>query len=503
MVSSQVFIIRVARTPASRILSDAAISTHRSPCYRDAALSDSLPETGGGTEAGDRASSPGVTTFLSFLFPGLGQFYVRRTRAAALFAIPVLALIGFILLQLPRGLDTFVAQLIAPSFALATMAVIILLGAWRLASIGHAFRMAPMIARSRRSAIAVLVALVIGVGAMHGVAGYYAFLFYDAGTQIFRPEETPPPVAGATQSPSPSDSFGFETPSLTLPPPTNRVTFLLTGVDSGHDRTHALTDTLLVVSVNLDTKEAVMLSIPRDTARFPMYSGGTYNNKINSLMTYASLHPNQYPDGGVGTLANEIGYLIGVPVNYYTAINLEGFQSMVDLVGGVDIVNPKWITDPVYDWFDGTQGFRLSPGKHHLNGKLALAYVRSRYGAGDNDFTRARRQQEVLVALRTKMGSSDMLAKLPAILKVAAKTIRTDFPADEIRDYLVLAKDVDESKIQRFVLGPPYAVHPPTNTTGGTYILELNFDKISALSVRLFGADSRYFNPSPAPSVTP
>ena len=466
-------------------------------------MTDSLPETGGETEAGDRASSPGVTTFLSFLFPGLGQFYARNTRAAAIFAVPVLVLIAFILLQLPRGLDTFVAQMIAPSFAIATLLVIVLLGAWRLASIGHAFRIAPAVARRRRSAIGILVAVVIGVGVMHGVAGYYAVLFYDAGTQIFQPEVTPPPVAGASESPGPSESFGFETPSVTLPPPTNRVTFLLTGVDSGHDRTHALTDTLLVVSVNLDTKEAVMLSIPRDIARFPMYSGGTYNSKINSLMTYASLNPKKYPDGAVGTLAKEVGYLIGVPVNYYAAINLEGFQSMVDLVGGVDIVNPKWIRDPVYDWFDGTQGFTLSPGKHHLNGKLALAYVRSRYGAGDNDFTRARRQQEVLVALRTKMGSSDMLAKLPAILKVAAKTIRTDFPADEIRDYLVLAKDVDESKIQRFVLGPPYAVHPPTNTTGGTYILELNFDKISALSVRLFGADSRYFNPSPAPSVTP
>lgn len=466
-------------------------------------MTDSLPETDRGTQAGGRASSPGVTTFLSFLFPGLGQLYARHTRAAAVFATPVLVLILFILLQLPRGIDTFVAQLIAPSFALATLFVIVLLGAWRLASIGHAFRMAPELARRQRSAIAVLVALVIGVGAMHGVAGYYALLFYDAGSQIFEPEETPPPVAGASESPSPSDTFGFETPSVTLPPPTNRVTFLLTGVDSGHDRTHALTDTLLVVSVNRDTKEAVMLSIPRDTARFPMYSGGTYNSKINSLMTYASLHPKEYPDGAVGTLANEIGYLIGIPVNYFAAVNLEGFQSMVDLVGGVDIVNPRWITDPVYDWFDGTYGFTLSPGKHHLNGKVALAYVRSRYGAGDNDFTRAARQQELLVALRSKMGSTDMLAKLPQILKVAAKTIRTDFPADEIRDYLVLAKEVDESQIQRFVLGPPYAVHPPTNTTGGIYILELKLDKIAALSVQLFGADSRYYGASPSPSAAP
>ena len=216
---------------------------------------------------------------------------------------------------------------------------------------------------------------------------------------------------------------------MTFTPPTNRITILMTGIDSGHDRTHALTDTLLVVSYDEDTNQAVMLSIPRDTARFPMYSGGTYYGKINSLMSAARQNPARYPDGSTGTLVKEIGYLIGIPVNYYAAINLEGFQSLVDLVGGVDVVNPKWITDPVYDWFDGTHGFTLSPGPHHLDGQHALAYARSRYGAGDNDFTRAARQQQLLVALRAKMGTTTMLTKLPAILKVAARTIQTDFPA--------------------------------------------------------------------------
>jgi len=450
--------------------------------------------------------SPGLAGLLSFLFPGLGQLYAGRRRAAGIFAIPVLLLILFVLAQLPGGIDTFAAQMFAPSFALITLGVIVVLGLWRLASIAHAFRLGPAGARRQRTAIAAVAVLAAGVVGMHGVAGYYAWSFYETDVQIFVPDPTPSsgPTDGSL-SPGPSGTPVFETPSITLPPPTNRVTFLLTGVDSGHDRNHALTDTLLVVSVNKDTKEAVMLSIPRDTARFPMYSGGTYNDKINSLMSYARLHPQQYPDGPTGTLTKEIGFLIGIPVNYSAAINLDGFQSMVDLVGGVDIVNPKWITDPVYDWFDGTYGFTLSPGPHHLNGKLALAYARSRYGAGDNDFTRAARQQQLLVALRAKMGTTTMLAKLPQILKVAAKTIQTNFPADQIRDYLILAKEVNDQSIQRFVLGPPYAVHPPTSTTGGTYILQMDFKKISALSVQLFGNDSAYSStlPGAAPSVGP
>ena len=450
-----------------------------------------------------------TATFLSFLFPGAGQFYVGARRAAAIFAAPVILLILYLLLQIPGGLDTFAAQLIAPSFAILTLIVILLLGAWRLISIGHAYRSGTPESRRARSSMAVLAAVVAGVVLMHGVAGYYAWSFYDAGSQIFAVEPTPSPDPTSSESAAPTDTGIFETPSVTLPPPTNRVTFLVTGVDSGHDRTHALTDTLLVVSVNKDTNQAVMLSIPRDTARFPMYSGGTFPDKINSLMTAARNNPSRYPDGAVGTLTREISYLIGIPVNYYAAINLEGFQKMVDLVGGVDIVNPRWITDPVYDWFNGTYGFTLSPGKHHLDGRTALAYARSRYGAGDNDFTRAARQQQLLVALRAKMATASMLTKLPAILKVAVSTIRTDFPADQIRDYLTLAKQVDEKSIQHFVLGPPYAVHPPTNSTGGTYILQIKFDSLAALSVKIFGSDSRYYeagpngspgvNPSPAP----
>ena len=76
-----------------------------------------------------------------------------------------------------------------------------------------------------------------------------------------------------------------------------RVTFLLTGIDSGHDRAHALTDTLLVASVDREAKTAVMLSLPRDISNFPLYSGGTFHGKINSLMSAARNDPKRFPDG--------------------------------------------------------------------------------------------------------------------------------------------------------------------------------------------------------------
>jgi len=440
---------------------------------------------------------PALVALLSFLWPGLGHAYLRDRRTAALFALPTLALALIVVVQLIGGAELFAVQLIDPAFAAAVIAWTVVLATWRIGAIGHAYLIAPAAGRASRSVQGTVVALLIAVVAMHGVVGYYAWAFYQAGSEIFEPppgDNEPPPVSGV--SPSPTPSFSLEpgatpTPVPTERPPTNRVTFLLMGVDSGHDRNHALTDTLLVVSIDTVDKTAAMISLPRDLAGFPMYNGGTFGGKINSLLTAARLNTTRFPDGPTETLKRQIGFLIGIKVDYYAQINLEGFERMVGLVGGIDVDNPRWIRDGRYDWFDGTYGFSLSPGPHHLNGRLALAYVRSRQGTGDNDFTRARRQQEVIAALRDKLLQPAMLQKLPEMLKVASQTIKTDFPADQVDEYVALGKEIGGDRIRSgIVLGPPYAYRP--STPSSTYYLLLDLDKVATLSSEVFGTDSDY-----------
>jgi len=236
-----------------------------------------------------------------------------------------------------------------------------------------------------------------------------------------------------------------------------------------------------------------MISFPRDIARFPLWDGRTFTGKINSLMTHAAQRPKEFPDGGLGTVTRELGYLLGVPIDYYAAINLDGFERLINEVDGVTIVNDKAIADPAYGgWKDGRIGFFLPAGTHLLDGPNALAYVRSRKGAGDNDFTRARRQQQLLVALRKKLTDPAMLPRLSGVLDATASAVTTNFPPGRLSELLDLGSGVKDDEIRRFVLGPPYAVHPPTDTTGGIYILSLDFDRVAKLSVDLFGSDSRY-----------
>lgn len=454
-----------------------------------------------------------MAAFLSFCWPGLGQLYGGRRRVAAFLALPIVALAAFFVTQALSGVAVLGSRMFVPAFAISILALAILVGVWRLAAIMDAFRAVGTPDGRRRPAVrgvpAVLSLLVI---ATHGLLAYDSWAFVDASNRIFVGGQSTTTVApGQTPDPGATDNgaganFGGGSPII---PPTgsSRVTILLTGIDAYRSRTEALNDTLLVVSFDPVKKTAAILSVPRDTSEFPLYFGGVYHGKINSLMTWVYLKFTPSPDSPIDTLTKELGFLLGIPVNYYAAVDMANFRTMIDLVGGVEVNNLKWINDPLYDWLDGSPpGLQLSPGPHHLDGRLTLAYVRSRQGLGDNDYTRAARQQEVLVALAKKMASPAGIAQLPALLNAAASVIKTNLPSDRVPDMVQLAGGFDPAKITQIVLGPPYNYHPASSTTGGVWTSRMYMDKIAVLSVTLFGRDSRYYTPpaaTPSPSSGP
>jgi LCP family protein required for cell wall assembly len=313
------------------------------------------------------------------------------------------------------------------------------------------------------------------------------------------PEITPSPSATSEISPSPSPTLaptdsGSPPPSATpeitpSPSPTwgpnpNRLTVLLTGVDFMQGRSHALNDSLMLVSVDTRTRAVAMVSVPRDTSAFPFYWGGQAPDtfKINGLVKAIAAGQFGSPDPPTTTLANEIGWLVGVPVDYYAVIDMDGFSQMIDLVGGVDVYNPALLDDP----FTCTY---VPAGPVHLDGPTALKYARSREST--NDYQRASRQQTVLVALEKKMATPAMLPKLGSLLALAGKSIATNFPLDTARNYVDTVENI--SSISRCVLGPPYNYHPDSSFTNGTWTSRLNLDQVATLSVQLFGTDSRYY----------
>jgi LCP family protein required for cell wall assembly len=414
-----------------------------------------------------------------------------------LLAVPVLLALILLLVWLAGGLDHALVDMLAPPVALGFIVAVIAQGLWRIGAIAHAAFVAAGRDRMRLRRVSVagpVIGLSILVAVTHLWAVSVAWSLYQASGEIF--VETPVAVAplpsGQSAPPSPSDAY-LATPAATPETATSRINILLTGIDSSLRREHALTDTLIVVSVDPATQKVAMISFPRDIARFKIWDGRTYTGKINSLLTYANSHPSEYPEGGLPTLIHELGYLLGVPIHYYAAIDLDGFVRLVDAVGGVSVDNPRAINDPNYGgWTDGRIGFNLSAGVHKLDGQTALAYARSRKGIGDNDFTRARRQQQLLVALRNRLTDPALLPKLPSIITTASKILRTNFPQDRLSEMLTMGQAIGAKDLSRqVVLGPPYAVNPPPGTPGG-YSLVLDMNRLAKLSIEIFGADSAY-----------
>jgi LCP family protein required for cell wall assembly len=303
-------------------------------------------------------------------------------------------------------------------------------------------------------------------------------------------EPTPTPSLSPTPTPSPSPT-PTPSPSPTPTPNPNRMTILLVGVDFISGRNHALTDTLMLVSIDLETNKVAMVSVPRDTANFPFYWGGqaAVNMKINGFSKAVARGSIAAPDTPMVALANEIGYLVGVRVDYYAAIDMGGFVELIDLVGGIDVNNPRVLDDP----FTCTY---VPKGLVHMDGAAALRYARSRESS--NDYYRAGRQQLVMMALRRKLATPAILPQLGGLMDIAGRSIATNFPLKDAKDYVSAAENVDS--ISNCVLGPPYNYHPPSSQTKGSWTSRLKLDKVANLSVYLFGTDSLYYG---QPGVVP
>ena len=430
-------------------------------------------------------SGAAIAPLLSFFVPGLGQAYNRQMVLAGLLALPVVIIaIGAALVLLLPDVDIFI-HLLDIRFLVALIVLDVALLAWRAVAIVQAYaaRRDPQ----RRAPMAITIGLLLIAVGMHAAPAIYAVKAIDTLNSVA--------LGGADagyRGPAGSLSGGRNV----LPPPSvhpevvsgERVNFLLVGVDSGFNRPHALTDTMLVVSIDPDGTSA-MISVPRDLYGAPLPDGTTYDEKLNRLMSDADADPERFPSGGVGTLKAVIGDILGLDIHYFAAVNLTGFKDAVDAIGGVDITVERAIADPVYSE-DGElePGFYVEPGTYHMDGPFALAYVRSRHGPGDSDFTRADRQQELLTAIRDKLTAGNLVGLLPALLDVVKNTISTDIPAARMPSLARAIQQTDVTQLERTVIQPPLVTVDEDPFAG--YILRPDLDAIRALTDQLLAGEA-------------
>lgn len=458
-----------------------------------------------------RPRHPALAAALSFLFPGLGQAYTGQRTMALLLAVPMLLLISAAIVAAALFGGQLRNQLLSQTFLAGILALDIAVLGWRLFAIGHAgfarlrypagsvLPAQASVARRGLSIGLVVILLAATVG-MHTYAALLIGRLDDTLTRVFGDGTRRP---GSAAGPLNVPEYRWNG--------TERINFLLLGIDSGPGRTEALTDTILVVSIDPVKKRAVMVSVPRDTGFMPLpdrriYADGVYPQKINALATEAGLNAGAWcpdlpagTDCGLRTLERSVGLYLGIRIQYYARVNLEGFAKLIDSLGGVELCLPGVLTDPEYSgptWYP-KYGITLSAGCARYDGAHALAYARIRKGTltlpngtvePQNDFTRADRQQKVLLALREKLAQANLVFALPGILDAVGQTVSTDFPRAAAGDLASLLPLITGPEITRVVLGLPQYVDPPVDPVAN-YLLIPKRDAVRAEAQRLFGAD--------------
>ncbi|MBW3491752.1 MULTISPECIES: LCP family protein [Bacillus] len=212
-------------------------------------------------------------------------------------------------------------------------------------------------------------------------------------------------------------------------------TILIMGIeDYATDGQNGRTDSLMLATVNPNSKKVSLMSIPRDSR--VKIVGKNKEDKINAAHAY----------GGVQMTIDTVEEFLKVPVDHYIKIDFQGFKGIVDAVDGitVDVPFDFWERSDV-DYYKKIQ---FKQGQQNLNGEEALAYVRMRKQDPNGDYGRAARQRQVLAAVAQKLNSASTVFKIKDLTKVVGKYIKTDIP---ISDGLALYNKIsgfDPSTIQ-------------------------------------------------------
>jgi LCP family protein required for cell wall assembly len=282
-----------------------------------------------------------------------------------------------------------------------------------------------------------------------------------------------------------------------------RVNVLLLGIDEREQESGPWrTDTMIVLSVDPASKTAAMLSIPRDL--WVPIPGMDTEGKINTAHFLGDL--TKYPGGGPALAMATVQYNFGIATQYYVRLNFGGFEKLIDLIGGVEICVPETIDDPEYpDSGFGYEPLHIDAGCQQMDGRLALKYARTRH-SGLGDFDRAKRQQQVILAVRDKVVKGDLLptlvSKAGPLLDTLKDSVQTNLTLDQALRLAKLATQIDPSNIKQAVIDETMVLRYMAPTDPPQDVLIPIRDKVRELRDRLFNLAPVNPAGTPNPALT-
>jgi LCP family protein required for cell wall assembly len=241
-----------------------------------------------------------------------------------------------------------------------------------------------------------------------------------------------------------------------------RINVLLLGYGGpGHDGPY-LTDSIMLVSVQPASKQAVMVSLPRDLyLPIPaLADNGTITAKLNNAYAIGTDRGN-YPNisdrwktstGGGDLAAATVSQVTGQPIDYWIGVDFKAFRDVVNALGGIRVDVPNTLDDPRYPAGEttGMMHIHFNPGPQQMNGEQALEYARSRETT--SDFDRSRRQQLIILAVRQRVFSLNAIPKLFSVMTALQDNVRTNLRPQDLRQLADLAGQIKDADIHRVAI---------------------------------------------------
>ena len=433
-----------------------------------------------------RGRHPLTAAALSAVLPGFGHFGYNNRRAYALIITSVGAIAAALAYVSTRSATTLLIWSVSPSRLRLVIAGAVVLLILRIAVAVDVYmtvsrmRLTKDKGALRLWSVVRIVVLFAIVLVPHLLVIRYASAQLHLLSRVFTAAETqaatPSPVATVTIPPS--AAVVPESPQLPEPaPPTStvvprtwdgaeRLTIALLGGDGGFDRVGVRTDTIIVVSIDVDTGAAAAFNVPRNWRHltFPDETPAAlrwpdgYPEIANEIYGLGQRFPKAFPDvedPSGHAIKSALAELTGLPIQYYVLIDMQGLVKAIDLFGGIDIHVTESINDRIKPISEGGPSIDIvvEPGEHHFDGLTALGYVRSRRTS--SDYHRMTRQRCVVEALIDQNSPMEILLRYPTLTSIVSAHVKTDIPFDRLDELLTLSHSVDTSRIVTVNFIPP------------------------------------------------
>ncbi|MBR3228932.1 LCP family protein [Candidatus Saccharibacteria bacterium] len=254
-----------------------------------------------------------------------------------------------------------------------------------------------------------------------------------------------------------------------------------------------LTDSIMVISLNQETGDVAMLSLPRDLKASPTC---TSTSKINEIY---------WCNGGSGdatieeeaeantAVMEEVGNILGLDFQYYAHLNWGSLMQIVDTLGGINITLDEDIQDYYYT------GAVFEAGKEYtIDGAQAVGLARARHGTAEGDFSRGASQQKILIGIKDKVFEKNLsITDIISLASTLGDNLRTNFSVDEMKSLAHLTANFDFNNIRQLSLLEPERLMTTGTINGISYVLPVggagNYTKIQSFIKKSLDNDPRVY----------